>query len=92
MKANYVMGNESKIGQIIWIIIDAALILIGIIIIPLGVLGWKQAGFLIEAWSDGGTFEGRATFFTILIGIALALYGLFDMCVFRRSKKKDKEE
>lgn len=84
------MNNKHKIKRILCIIFDTVLIVAGIIITPFGVLGWRKTGFVLETWSSGSTFEGRSGFFTIILGIVMVLYGLFDLYVFRRSRKGDK--
>jgi hypothetical protein len=81
------MNNKYKVKRILWIIFDAVLIATGIIIAPIGILGWRKTGFILETWSVGSTFEGRLSFFTIMLGIIMVLYGVFDICVFRRSFK-----
>ena len=70
------------------IMFDIALIAIGLILIPIGFLKWSEMGYLIEAWSDRGLFEGRSSFFIMTIGIASLLYGVFDLWVFRLSVLK----
>ena len=81
------MNNRYKTKRIFWIIFDIVLIATGLTITLFGILGWRKPGFMLETWSAGSTFEGRSNFFTIMLGIIMILYGLFDMCVFRLSCK-----
>jgi uncharacterized membrane protein len=77
-----------KIKWIAVIIMDMVLIIAGFTLSLIGFIKWGNIGYQFETWSTGGTFEGRSVFFTVFLGIALFLYGLFDYLVFRRKHRK----
>ena len=72
--------------RILWILFDVVLVISSAILISYGIFHWKELGFRIESWSDVSTNEGRACVAVILLGIGLAVYGIFDLFVFRCSK------
>ena len=73
------------------ILINAILIIIGIIIAPLSFLKWSGTGFLIEPLYSPGDGEGRTYLFIFLLGISMVLYGFFNLLIFH-SRAMTKED
>ena len=72
----------------LWVLLDFALITSGIFfLVPWGFSQWKGVGFRLESWADVSTHEGNAYFAVIMMGIAIAVYGIFDLLIFKRLKR-----
>jgi len=68
------------------VVIDCLMLLAGIVLVPVSFIRWKSLGFPIESRFQRNTsFDGLACLITILIGIVLICYAVFDLMLRRRS-------
>ena len=65
-------------------LLDFLYMVIGIVLLTLGFLRWKNLGFIIERRGEPSLFEGHASIILILFGLGLISYGIFDYWIFRK--------
>ncbi len=71
-------------NRIIGILLDITLVLAGIILTPWAIFKWSEVGFRIEPKFYAGIQEGNSFFAATLLGIAMVLYGVFNLLLIRR--------
>ena len=70
--------------------IDSILIICGLILAGFSFQAWQNTGFQIEGWSANSLFEGRMTFWSMVGGLAVIGYSIFDILIFRKTKTRIK--
>ncbi len=68
--------------NLLMMLIDFLCVAIGVVLLPLGLLRWKNAGFIIERLSEPSLFEGHASIMLMLFGLGLISYGIVDFWIF----------
>ncbi len=70
------------------IVIDILLMISGVAIAALGIIKWKEIGFIFEPIYSTSKLDGRACAGIFIFGIALLGYGFYDFTLrYRRSTK-----
>ena len=79
-----------KMNRTIVTLRDIIVVLVGAILAPWAIYRWSEVGFRIEPKFYAGTKEGNAFFVVALLGVAMVLYGIFNLLlVQRRSINED---
>ena len=91
--AEYVAGvlmKNQRFKNLILMILDFLYVIVGIFLLTLGFVRWKNVGFVIERWGEPSLFEGHASIVLMLLGFGLVSYGIADYWIFRKSDDRDR--
>ena len=74
---------SKKMNKTIIALRDITLVLAGAILTPWAIYKWSEVGFRIEPKFYAGTKEGNSFFVVALLGIAMVVYGVFNLLLKR---------